>query len=318
MAFASYCAMLSSIRSNNNTRQLKIIPPMKTFRLVFMLAAAIQFPALISSAQSLMVFTNSFDGVMPAEIQPGSATLTGVQGYAGLGPVGNQFGGAFLRCPTGTNVILTLSNLPPHQYLHLAMLFAAIDSLDGTGSYPSGDFFTVRVDTNVVFRESFANATESQIQSYVAPPGAQLARRVDLGFSGPGSYYTDSAYNFGVDPRFINLAHTGAVATLSFEIEGPGIQSLDDESWAVDNLSVSVSTEIIPPVIQAIRLTGTNVSVTWFTTSNRVYQVQSKTNLSDVTWNDLSPLITATNWTASFIEPRISGSKFYRVKLLLP
>lgn len=197
-------------------------------------------------AQTLVVFTNNFEGTMPSEIKPGAAFPTGVQGFAGLGPTGNQFGGKFLRSPTGNLVALTLSNLPPHKAINIYMLFAAIDSLDGTGTYPQGDFFTVTVGSNltngtVVFRESFANALPTQIQSYVPPPGGQLARRVDLGFSGPGSYYTDSAYNFGVDSRFQNLSHTDSVAVLTFQIEGPGIQPLDDESWAMENLGITLS-----------------------------------------------------------------------------
>lgn len=274
----------------------------------------------ISHAAATVVFTNDFDGALPPEITPGLATLTNVQGYAGLGPVGNQFGGKFLRSPTGTNVTLTLSNLPPHNALHISMLFAAIDSLDGTGTYPAGDFFRVTVgtnefDTNVVFRESFANATPDQIQSYVAPTNGVLARRVDLGFSGPGSYYTDSAYDFGVDSRFRNLAHTGPVAVLSFLMEGPGVQSLDDESWAMENFAVLVTTL---PVIQDIHVAGTNISLTWSADSNLVYQVQSKTNLLDATWSDLVPQVSATNSTATFVEPIGPGNKFYRVKLVSP
>ncbi len=280
------------------------------------MAFAFLVTGMVASHSAQVVFTNSFDGAMPAEIQPGSATLTGVQGCAGLGPAGNQFGGSFLRCPTGTNVLLTLSNLPPHTALSITMLFAAIDSLDGTGTFPSGDFFTVKLGTNVVFRESFANATPGQIQSYVAPPGGELARHVDLGFSGPGSYYTDSAYDFGVDSRLSNLAHTGAVATLSFEIEGPGVQPLDDESWAMDNLGVSVTTPEI--VIRDIHVADPNISITWSAVSNLVYRVQSKTNLVNTNWADLSPLVTATNTTATFVEPVGNGNRFYRVMLIQP
>jgi hypothetical protein len=68
-----------------------------------------------------------------------------------------------------------------------------------------------------------------------------LARRVDLGFSGPGSFYTDSAYNMAIDPRFQNIPHTAATATITFVMEGPGIQDLGDESWAMDNLRISVN-----------------------------------------------------------------------------
>lgn len=197
------------------------------------------FAFAVGNAAAQVVFQSDFDGSMPSEVAPGTATLTGVQGYAGLGPVGDRFGGTFLRSETGNVVTLTLTNLPPHDVLSLDLLFAAIDSLDGAGTYPAGDYFKITLDGNVVFREAFANASPSQIQTYVPPPGVELARHVDLGFSGPGGYYTDSAYWLGGDPLFRLLGHTAATATIQFTMEGPGIQSLADESWAMDNLTVT-------------------------------------------------------------------------------
>lgn len=211
-------------------------------------------------AAPVLVFSNNFDGALPAEINPGSATLTGVQGFAGLGPSGNQFGGNFLRSATGNTVTLTLSDLPAHDTISLSFLFAAIDSLDGTGSFPAGDFFKIVFDGNTLFSESFANADPGQIQSYVPPAGVELARHVDLGFSGPGGFYTDSAYNFGADPIFSNFAHTASSATIEFFIFGAGNQDLNDESWAMDNLNVSVTTRVttVPePGSLALLLIGT-------------------------------------------------------------
>lgn len=192
------------------------------------------------------VFSSDFDAALPAAIAPGTAILTGVQGFAALGPVASQFGGTFLRSETGNTVTLQLNNLPAHNSIRLDFLFAAIDSLDGQGTFPSGDFFKITLDGATIFRESFANALPSQIQTYVPTPGVELARRVDLGFGGPGSFYTDSAYWLGGDPRFSNLGHTASTATFQFVIEGPGIQPLSDESWAMDNLNVSVSTTTFP------------------------------------------------------------------------
>jgi hypothetical protein len=209
---------------------------------LFMTAAAWVLASAASARAQTLVFSTDFDTTLPAEFDPGVATLTGVQGYAGLGRPGYQFGGSFLRSPTGNLITLTITGLPPHNQISLDFLFAAIDSLDGTGDYPEGDFFRVTLDGVQFFRESFANATPTEIQSYVPPPGGELARRVDLGFSGPGGYYTDSAYDMSVDPRFHNLAHSAGTATFTFIIEGPGIQPLDDESWAMDNLMVTVLT----------------------------------------------------------------------------
>ena len=78
------------------------------------LAAALLLAAGATTANAVptLVFQTDFDGALPAEISPGTATLTGVQGYAGLGPVGNQFGGNFLRSTTGNTVTLQLSGLP--------------------------------------------------------------------------------------------------------------------------------------------------------------------------------------------------------------
>jgi hypothetical protein len=205
------------------------------------LAAAFSLLAT-QPARAVSVFFTDFDGALAPEIAPGSATLTGVQGYAGLGASGNQFGGNFLRSIPANTVTLTLTNLPQHDSLSLAFLFAAIDSLDGSGTFPSGDYFVVSIDGVEIFNESFANALPSQIQSYAPPPGVTLARHVDLGFSGPGGYYTDSAYDMGADPVFSNIPHTAPSVTITFLMQGPGNQSLDDESWAIDNLRVSVNT----------------------------------------------------------------------------
>jgi len=188
-----------------------------------------------------VVFSSDLNSAIPAEVTPGTAFLTGVQGYAGLGPSTSQFGGSFLRSPTGNVVTLSLTSLPAHNAITLDFLFAAIDSLDGSGSFPQGDYFKITLDGVTVFRESFANALPSQVQSYIPPPGVELARLADLGFTPPYPNYLDSAYYLGADPTFRDIVHSASTATFTFEFEGPGIQGLDDESWAMENLRVSVS-----------------------------------------------------------------------------
>lgn len=232
----------------------------KFISLAAILALSAGFPGGVLSAP-VTVFSADFNGSLPSEIAPGTATLTGVQGYAGLGPAGNQFGGNFLRSATGNTVTLNLINLPAHDTISLAFLFAAIDSLDGTGTFPAGDFFKIVFDGLTLFSESFANALPSQIQSYVPPAGVELARHASLGFTPGGDAntccYSDSAYNFGADPRFANFAHSASSARIDFFIFGEGIQSLDDESWAMDNLNVSVTTLAIPePEIYAMLAAG--------------------------------------------------------------
>ena len=207
----------------------------------------IAFACLSASATAQTVFSTNFDIAIPPEIAAGTATLTAVQGFAGLGPIGNTIGGTFLRSPTGNTITLSLSGLPVHDVLHLDFLLAAIDSLDGAGPYPAGDWFTIGIDGTTVFRETFANASPFQVQTYVPPAGVELARLVDLGFSGPGSPFLDSAYWLGGDPYCAAFAHTGTTATITFAFAGPG-QALTDESWALDNLRVHASATTLPSV----------------------------------------------------------------------
>ena len=211
---------------------------MSTISRSFRAACATPFLLATLLPGQTVVFSSDFDGSMPSQVAAGSALLEGVQGFAGLGPAGNQFANTFLRSPTGNAVTIQLTGLPPHNAIAIDVLFAAIDSLDGTGSFPGGDFLAIEIDGNTFFRESFANATAGQIQSYVAPAGVTLARRVDLGFGGPGSFYTDSAYWLGGDPMFQSIGHTASTLTIRLQIEGPGIQSLSDESWGIDNLTI--------------------------------------------------------------------------------
>ena len=201
-----------------------------------------------AGARADVVFSTDFEAGVPAALSPGVAALTGVEGFSGLGPVGNVFGGQFLRSQTGNEVTLTLIDLPTHTHISLGFLLAAIDSLDGTGSFPQGDFLRITLDGAEIFRESFANAADYQVQSYEPAAAGVLARRVDLGFQGPGGYYTDSAYDMFLEPRLQNLSHTASSATFTFVMEGPGVQDLSDESWAMDNVTVSVTAVPEPSV----------------------------------------------------------------------
>jgi len=185
-----------------------------------------------------LVFTTDF-ATMPAEMSPGTAAIEASQGYAAL-PIGGgaTWGSQMLRSATGNVVTLTLTGLPAHQWLSLDFLFAAIDSLDGAGTYPAGDYFRITVDGVDVFREAFENSDASGPQTYLPPPGVQLARKVDLGFSGPGGWYTDSAYWMGGEPSLQRIPHSASSATITMRIEGVGNQSLDDESWGLGKLRV--------------------------------------------------------------------------------
>ncbi len=188
------------------------------------------------------VFSTDFESGIPAAITAPASVLSGVQGWAGLGPTGRKFGGSFLR-HTAVEIpptTLTLRNLPAHQSIDIDFLLAVIDSWDGT------ELFQVRVDGALLFSHWFQLAL-GDASSYVAPPGGLLSSGVQLGFSS-GSYYSrDRAYDMGVESAFHAISHTADSVVVTWSlgaVAGPAAsqwQGGDDESWAIDGITVRVN-----------------------------------------------------------------------------
>lgn len=216
-------------------------------------AVAIAFALLYkigAVAAETSVFSTDFNTVVPPQIS-GVTTTEGVQGFSGLGPAENQFSGSFLRNSTGGSPVgspsslttLTLSDLPVHTSVNLSFLLATLESWDGSGTNVfQGDFFNVvigdGVTNHLIFSETFGRP-EAGPQSYVPPPGVLLSTGTDLGSF--GIVATDSAYNMGVDATFQNVAHTSSTLVVSWFANGPGYQGGTDESWAIDNVRVTVN-----------------------------------------------------------------------------
>ena len=210
-----------------------------------------------------VVFSDDFDGGQSSSFGvngslSGVTTTESVQGYAGLGNGSNQFGGDFLRNATGglPNIgdsgaltTLTLTNLPTHTSISLRFLLATIDSWDGVDGKPiiaTGDYFNVRVDGVEVFEASFAQLSGTRAAAYQAPVGGELSHSTDLF----GFFSNDGAYDMGLESALSNIAHTSSTLTIDFFADGPGWQGgrdfssgiqQSDESWAIDNLSVSLN-----------------------------------------------------------------------------
>jgi hypothetical protein len=208
----------------------------------------ILFVCMIATASiavaGTQVFYTDFESGIPAQMSTTGSAVEGTQGYATLGPVGNKFGANFLRYTSVPlhDTSLTLSGLPAHDHLSLAFLAAFIDSWDGT------ELFKVTIDGTEVFSHWFQLAT-GDASDYAAPAGGLLSSGTNLGFSS-GQYWShDRAYDMGVDPIF-TVAHTASTVTIVWKIgavSGPAAdqwQGGSDESWAIDNVKVSVSSTL--------------------------------------------------------------------------
>ena len=60
---------------------------------------------------------------------------------------------------------------------------------------------------------------------------------MDRGFSG----FTDRAFDMTAEAALQNIPHTASTLTVSWFASGAGWQGGSDESWAIDNLSVSIN-----------------------------------------------------------------------------
>ncbi|MDV3002913.1 MAG: hypothetical protein N5P05_004568 (plasmid) [Chroococcopsis gigantea SAG 12.99] len=216
-------------------------------------------------------FTNFNNGV-PAQFS-GITTTENVGGYNGIGTGTDVFSGNFLRNKTGGvdlspgtitpgKTTLTLTNLPTHNSINLSFLLAIIDSWDGNFYTPflpaAPDLFNVSVDGKVIFSQTFTNTLDPNVSnaSYNPPPGVFLNRGQYIGWNDP-VLGVDSAYNMGLDPTFKNIPHTASTLTVQWYAGGSGWQGGNDESWAIDNVGVTLNNvPVLPTVTLAVNATG--------------------------------------------------------------
>ncbi len=210
------------------------------FRFVFLVLASMAFQTAANA--QLTIFTTDFDdGVVPEFSGPGF--LDDIQGFAGTGPVGNTFTGQFLRNTTvGPSVpsTLTLVDLPVHTHVDLSFLLAILESWDGGGNVPGAapDLFGVRVDGVTVFQHSF-DTTGVSPQSYNAPVDVVIFELINVGNFGHG--FPESAYALGLESAFQSIEHTSSTLVVEWFAEGAGWQGGNDESWAIDNVAVTLT-----------------------------------------------------------------------------
>ncbi|MFN8589478.1 MAG: hypothetical protein U0704_16930 [Candidatus Eisenbacteria bacterium] len=209
----------------------------------FATAALLSLLAALPAAAATFWQTD-FEAGIPVEFSAPGAAVEATQGWATLGHPGNTFGPKFLRYSAQglSDTKLVLRALPPHTHVSLGFLLAVIDSWDGT------ELYQVRVNGALLFDHWFQLATGDS-SDYHAPAGGVLARGGDLGFSGGYYYQHDRAYDLSLDPAFQDIPHTAdsLVVTWSLSAISGGAaqqwQGGSDESWALDNVRVSLHLE---------------------------------------------------------------------------
>jgi len=72
----------------------------------------------------------------------------------------------------------------------------------------------------------------------------------------------------------------------------------------------------VPPFIQSLSLSGTDLTLTWSAVPGRNYWLQYKGDLNTATWTDLAPAVLATGPTAKATDTNGAAPRFYRVRLV--
>lgn len=153
------------------------------------------------------------------------------QGYSSVAGFDSEFA-------RGTAITANLNGLPTHTTVGIDFLLAVIDSWDGlTPSGVAPDIFEVKVDGTTVFSAGY-DIFDAADQSPVR--GTQLAYDVALGFSG----WNDAAYDMASVAALQGIAHSASTMTVEFLF--PNSQGIADESFALENLRISVNSASVP------------------------------------------------------------------------
>ncbi len=178
-----------------------------------------------SSANAELILDYDWDNVYLA---PGVSGTQSCSGDCTLGVNSEGYGlGNFIARGGNGTYTLNLFGIGAHNALSVSFDLAIIDSWDGDtrvgGTAPGPDVFMV-ADGSTLFSESFDNFDLND-DSFT---GAPILGPEQLGFN---LTWPDSLYNIE-----LTFAHTTDFLTLTWSADA--LQSLADESWAIDNLII--------------------------------------------------------------------------------
>lgn len=154
-----------------------------------------------------------------------------------------------IGCCGASGSTLTLTDLPPHQGLTIEFDLYIICTWDGNNpGGPLPDHFIFSIDGQPpLLNTTFGNVpgcTQYYPDGTLNPPGTGAAATNTLGYTaamcGHTQFIEDSTYHLT-----FTIAHSGSQAV--FQFGGGANQYCNDESWGLDNVSVT-TIDAIPTV----------------------------------------------------------------------
>jgi hypothetical protein len=153
--------------------------------------------------------------------------------------------------------------------------------------------------------------------------GTTSSLTVNYNFGGAAVNGTD----FILLPMSVTIPAGAAFATLtvtpksSTNLVGAETVSLTlaaNAAYTVGSSNIASITIAGNSVPSTVSKSGGNMRITWASTAGKTYRVAYKNSLADASWTNLSPTVTATGTSASFIDATTGASKqrYYIVYLL--
>ena len=157
----------------------------------------------------------------------------------GAGVAGYYTGGAFRNATGGSGVpgglsSWSLSGIGAHDLIDVSFTLAFLDSWDSNDGSPAPDDLQIFVDDVEVLRLTSAGASGS---TTFLGGGTQVA----LGglFNSAGFYFDQDRIVDMSTASTLRFAHAGSNLKLSIRASGAGWQGGADESWGIDNLTIT-------------------------------------------------------------------------------
>jgi len=223
------------------------------------LLAAATFAAMLAAAPAgaQVVYGTNFDGTTTTA---GGVIVTTTNG----GGVGTAAGGTWNANGWKDNFLINssvspitttefaISGIGAHTSISLGGVLGLLDSWDSTDGSPAPDLLQVLIDGTVVATLTANNASGSVVD---AAGGTVIALHDQVDSH---VFYSDTLVDF-TGSSWATFAHTGSNLTIGFRAAGAGWQGGDDESWGLDNFSVTANNAngaVPEPTTWAMMLVG--------------------------------------------------------------
>ena len=195
--------------------------------------------AAAAPASAQVVYSNDFDG----NTTTGGGVTVGITngGDSGTATSGtwnaNGWKSNFLINSSVSPITTTefsFSGLGAHTSISLGGVLGLLDSWDSTDGSPAPDLLEVLINGSVVATLTANNASGS-VTNAAGGNIIALHDQVDT-----HAFYSDTLVDFTNSP-WATFAHSGSNLTVGFRAAGNGWQGGTDESWGLDNFSVTAT-----------------------------------------------------------------------------